>query len=226
MTKWKDASITKFSFTLYADVHTKQCNFYLHKYEAYVEETKQSCLTVSRFRNRRKLNFMGRRLKVIHSNSFLIIFLLFTVHIKISSIKPHLDCKNVVNMLFWSQLCQIQTQSKYRWKFRTRVKWCDTKIVSKAATVKIPDLTFNDQCSHYIETSQLTGFYMVGTMVVKGLIWQHDTTLLRLWIAEWNQLYLRWEKIVINENIKKWMYDNKSQCYIKKWMDDKQISKY
>ena len=112
LTKWKDASITKFSFTLYADVHTKQCNFYLHKYEAYVEETKQSCLTVSRFRNWRKLNFMGRRLKVTHSHSFLILFLLFTVHIKISSIKRHLDCKNVVNMLFWSQLCQIQTQSK------------------------------------------------------------------------------------------------------------------
>ena len=35
---------------------------------------------------------------------------------------------------------------------------------------------FNDQCSHNIETSQmifsanqLTGFYMVGTLVVKGL---------------------------------------------------------
>ena len=36
--------------------------------------------------------------------------------------------------------------------------------------------TFNDQCSHHIETSklicianQLTGFYMMGTLVVKGL---------------------------------------------------------
>ena len=36
---------------------------------------------------------------------------------------------------------------------------------------------FNDQCSHYIDTSQLicsanqlTGFYMMGTLVVKGLI--------------------------------------------------------
>ena len=36
---------------------------------------------------------------------------------------------------------------------------------------------FNDQCSHHIETSQLicyanqlTGFYMVGTLVVKGLM--------------------------------------------------------
>ena len=36
-------------------------------------------------------------------------------------------------------------------------------------------LTFNDQCSHHIETSQLicranqlTGFYMMGTLVVKG----------------------------------------------------------
>ena len=35
---------------------------------------------------------------------------------------------------------------------------------------------FNDQCSHHIETSQLiyranqlTGFYMMGTLVVKGL---------------------------------------------------------
>ena len=38
-------------------------------------------------------------------------------------------------------------------------------------------LTLNDQCSHHIETSQLicradqlTGFYMMGTLVVKGLI--------------------------------------------------------
>ena len=36
---------------------------------------------------------------------------------------------------------------------------------------------FNDQCSHHIETSQLicsasqlTGFYMMGTLVIKGLI--------------------------------------------------------
>ena len=36
---------------------------------------------------------------------------------------------------------------------------------------------FNDQCSHHIETSHLicsasqqTGFYMMGTLVVKGLI--------------------------------------------------------
>ena len=35
---------------------------------------------------------------------------------------------------------------------------------------------FNNQCSHHIETSQLicsanqlTGFYMIGTLVVKGL---------------------------------------------------------
>ena len=38
-------------------------------------------------------------------------------------------------------------------------------------------LTFNDQWSHHIETSQLicsanqlTGLYMMGTLVVKGLI--------------------------------------------------------
>ena len=38
---------------------------------------------------------------------------------------------------------------------------------------------YNDQCSHYIEISklicrenQLTGFYMIGTMVVKGLRFQ------------------------------------------------------
>ena len=31
---------------------------------------------------------------------------------------------------------------------------------------------FNDQCSHHVETShanQLTGFYMMGTLVIKGL---------------------------------------------------------
>ena len=37
-------------------------------------------------------------------------------------------------------------------------------------------LTFNDQCSHHIETSQLicsenqlSGFYIMGSLVVKGL---------------------------------------------------------
>ena len=42
---------------------------------------------------------------------------------------------------------------------------------------------FNDQCSHHIETSQLicranqlTGFYMMGTLVVKGLM--------QIWIPE------------------------------------------
>ena len=36
--------------------------------------------------------------------------------------------------------------------------------------------SFNNQCSHHIETSQLicranqqTGFYMIGTLVIKGL---------------------------------------------------------
>ena len=28
---------------------------------------------------------------------------------------------------------------------------------------------FNDQCSHHIETSQLIAFFMIGTLVVKGL---------------------------------------------------------
>ena len=46
-------------------------------------------------------------------------------------------------------------------------------------------LTFNDHCSHHIETSQLIGsanqltsFYMMGTLVVKGLSGLGSTVLI------------------------------------------------
>ena len=32
------------------------------------------------------------------------------------------------------------------------------------------ELTFNDQCFYPVFANQLTGFYMMGTLVVKGLI--------------------------------------------------------
>ena len=49
-------------------------------------------------------------------------------------------------------------------------------IQSSAATLR-NHLTFNDRCSHHIETSQLTcranqltGFYIMGTLAVKRLM--------------------------------------------------------
>ena len=41
-------------------------------------------------------------------------------------------------------------------------------------TTLVPFLTFNDQCSYHIETICLYGFYMMETLVVKGLMTLFD----------------------------------------------------
>ena len=50
-------------------------------------------------------------------------------------------------------------------------------ISDLSINVIVANEPFNDQCSHHIESSQmifranqLTGFYMMGTLVVKGLM--------------------------------------------------------
>ena len=60
---------------------------------------------------------------------------------------------------------------------RKHTGWSSTRFYVGTSSIFNLFYPFNDKCSYYIETSQvicsaiqLTGFYMMGTLVVKRLI--------------------------------------------------------